>query len=89
VPEGVLFPLDLGSAGKALTGDAGSNGWVASVEERETGVASVSAPVRAGDRSIVAAVSISGPIDRMTRQPGKRFGALVVDAAADVARRLA
>ena len=49
VPEGVLFPLDAGSAGKALTGGAGNAGWVASVEEREAGVASVSAPVTAAD----------------------------------------
>jgi DNA-binding IclR family transcriptional regulator len=88
VPEGVLFPLDAGSAGRVLIGEVDGGGWVASVEEREAGVASVSAPVRAGDGSIVAAVSISGPIDRMTRQPGKRFGALVVDAAVAVARRL-
>ena len=85
VPEGVLFPLDAGSAGKALTGGAGREGWVASVEEREAGVASVSAPVATGDGAIVAAVSVSGPIDRMTRQPGKRFGRQVVEAAADVA----
>jgi len=87
VPEGVLFPLDAGSAGKALTGTAGREGWVASVEEREPGVASVSAPVTAEHGSIVAAVSISGPIDRMTRRPGDRFGAQVVAAAAQIARR--
>ena len=89
VPEGVLFPLDAGSAGKALTGDTAGAGWAASVEEREAGVASVSAPVKASDGSIVAAVSISGPVDRMTRQPGKRFGALVVGAADDVTKRMA
>jgi DNA-binding IclR family transcriptional regulator len=89
VPEGVLFPLDAGSAGRALTGGAGREGWVASVEEREPGVASVSAPVTTVEGSIVAAVSVSGPIDRMTRQPGKRFGEQVVDAASAVAQRLA
>jgi DNA-binding IclR family transcriptional regulator len=88
VPEGVLFPIDAGSAGRALTGGAGSAGWVASVEEREAGVASVSAPVKAGDGSIGAAVSVSGPIDRMSRQPGKRFGPIVVDAAAAIAEQL-
>jgi len=88
VPEGVLFPLDAGSAGRALTGGAGNAGWVASVEEREAGVASVSAPVILNDGSMLAAVSISGPIDRLTRQPGRKFGALVVDAAAEVARRV-
>jgi DNA-binding IclR family transcriptional regulator len=89
VPEGVLFPLDAGSAGRALTGAAGNEGWVASVEEREAGVASVSAPVALADGSVVAAVSISGPIDRMTRQPGRRFGQQVVDAGAAIARLLA
>jgi DNA-binding IclR family transcriptional regulator len=88
VPEGVLFPLDAGSAGRVLAGESGNAGWVASVEEREAGVASVSAPVKANDGSIKAAVSISGPIDRMTRQPGPRFGGLVVEAAAAIAQRL-
>lgn len=85
VPEGVLFPLELGSAGRALTGGAGAGGWVESVEEREPGVASVSAPVLGGDGSMIAAVSVSGPIDRLSRSPGTRFGERVVAAAAEVA----
>ena len=35
----------VGSAGRVLTGETGRAGWVESVEEREPGVASVSAPV--------------------------------------------
>ncbi|MCB0905342.1 MAG: IclR family transcriptional regulator, partial [Actinobacteria bacterium] len=62
-------------------------GWAQSVAEREAGVASVSAPVWSGER-VVAAVSISGPIDRMSRRPGTRFAAEVVDAAAQVQRDL-
>jgi DNA-binding IclR family transcriptional regulator len=54
---------------------------VQSVEEREAGVASVSAPVTALDGATVAAVSVSGPIERLSRHPGKRFGTVVVDAA--------
>ena len=46
VPEGAVFPLRVGSAGRVLAGETGPDGWVASVEEREAGVASVSAPVR-------------------------------------------
>ena len=45
-----------------------------SVAKREAGVASVSAPVLAADGSTIAAVSVSGPIERLNRQPGKRFG---------------
>jgi DNA-binding IclR family transcriptional regulator len=85
VPEGVLFPLDVGSAGRVLSGAAGEEGWVESVEEREAGVASVSAPVRDADGTVIAAVSVSGPIDRLSRAPGERFGDRVVRTADAVA----
>src|SRR5690606_4203334 len=90
VPEGVLFPLDVGSAGHVLSGrePAGGRDWVESVEERETGVASVSAPVRSGDGAIAAAVSVSGPTDRLTRTPGRRLGPAVVAAATEIAAHL-
>jgi DNA-binding IclR family transcriptional regulator len=81
VPQGSLLPLDVGSAGRVLTGEASKHGWVQSIGEREAGVASVSAPVLAVDGSTIAAVSVSGPIERLTRQPGKRFGVAVVAAA--------
>jgi DNA-binding IclR family transcriptional regulator len=90
VPEGSLFPLGLGSAGRVLGGERlGSRGWIESVEEREAGVASVSAPVvdRAG--AVVAAVSISGPIERLTRTPGTAFGAAVVAAGGQIADAVA
>lgn len=88
VPEGVLFPLDVGSAGRVLSGEAPVEGWVESVEERESGVASVSAPVVDVTGAVVAAVSVSGPIDRLTRQPGERFGRQVARAAAAVSAAL-
>jgi DNA-binding IclR family transcriptional regulator len=84
VPEGVLLPLDAGSAGRILSGTTGQSGWVESVEEREKGVASVSAPVHAADGAVTAAVSVSGPIERLTRQPGRRFGRRVAEAAQSV-----
>ena len=97
VPEGAQLPLGIGSAGRILAGtnqahslraDSTKGPWVESVEEREPGVASVSAPVFGRDGSVIAAVSISGPIERLTRQPGKRFGRTVADAAAAVSRAL-
>jgi DNA-binding IclR family transcriptional regulator len=81
VPEGAVLPLGSGSAGHVLSGETPSVGWVQSVEEREPGVASVSAPVLGPDGAVVAAVSVSGPIERLTRQPGRRFGAQVAAAA--------
>ena len=81
VPQGTLLPLDVGPAGRVLSGEMSKRGWIQSVGEREAGVASVSAPVVAIDGSILAAVSVSGPIERLTRQPGKCFGGAVVAAA--------
>lgn len=60
-------------------------GWADSVAERESGVASVSAPVRGPHGTVLAAVSVSGPIDRLGRRPGRRLGPAVVAAAARLA----
>ena len=56
-------------------------GWAQSVGEREAGVASVSAPVRGPNGKVIAAVSISGPIERLGRQPGRLHAAAVVATA--------
>ncbi|MGB0113127.1 MAG: IclR family transcriptional regulator [Ilumatobacteraceae bacterium] len=84
VPEGSLLPLEVGSAGRVLSGEIERAGWVQSIGEREPGVASVSAPVVAADGSIAAAISVSGPIERLTRHPGTRFGRALVEAAARI-----
>jgi DNA-binding IclR family transcriptional regulator len=90
VPVGALLPLDVGSAGKVLRGEpvADAQGWAESVEERERGVASVSAPVLDRAGRVAAAVSVSGPIERLTRAPGRRYGAAVLEAAAAVGQAL-
>ena len=87
VPVGAELPLDRGSAGRVLRGEVGNHGWVQTVEEREPGVASVSAPVRNGD-DVVAAISVSGPIDRLGRAPGRRSGPAVTAAARAVEAEL-
>lgn len=56
-------------------------GWAASAAEREAGVGSVSAPVRDATGSIRAAISVSGPLDRLTRSPGRRHAGAVLAAA--------
>ncbi|MEY8017269.1 IclR family transcriptional regulator [Mycobacterium servetii] len=63
-------------------------GWAQSVAEREPGVASVSAPVRDGRGVVVAAISVSGPIDRIGRRPGVRWAADLLAAAEAMTRRL-
>ena len=56
-------------------------GWAQSVGQREAGVASVSAPVFGPGRELLAAISISGPIERLGRAPGQRFAPIVIGAA--------
>jgi DNA-binding IclR family transcriptional regulator len=59
-------------------------GWAESVEERERGVASVSAPVSDAAGKLVAVVSISGPVQRLGRAPGRHYASAVVTAARQI-----
>jgi DNA-binding IclR family transcriptional regulator len=97
VPLGAVMPLTRGSGGKVLLAwaedgarfdvDAAAlaairrRGWAESVGEREPGVASVSAPVRGPRGEVVAAIGVSGPIERLGQHPGRRLARAVVDAA--------
>jgi DNA-binding IclR family transcriptional regulator len=65
--------------GKTLA-EVRRRGWAQSVAEREAGVASVSAPIRDRTGRVIAAISVSGPIERMTRRPGEKFAMAVVRA---------
>ena len=84
VPEGSLLPIEVGSSGRLLEGEPARNGWMQSVGEREAGVASVSAPIHTADGAIIGALSVSGPVERLTKQPGKRFGTMIVAAASEI-----
>ena len=84
VDTGAELPIDQGSGGKALRGEVGSDGWAESVAEREAGVASVSAAVVDRDGMVLAAVGVSGPIERIGRSPGRRYGSAVVGAARQI-----
>jgi DNA-binding IclR family transcriptional regulator len=94
VPVGAVLPLERGSGGTVLRAWDGAadpdlvavrrRGWAESVAEREEGVASVSAPVLDARGRIHGAVSVSGPIGRLGRQPGKRLAPAVVAAAREV-----
>lgn len=101
VPVGAVLPLDRGSGGKVLLAFAGAGpvpvelevvrrrGWAASVAEREEGVASVSAPVLDGAGRVRAAVCVSGPLQRLGRQPGRHLAGPVTAAAREIERRIA
>ncbi|MCW2572513.1 MAG: IclR family transcriptional regulator [Frankiales bacterium] len=66
--------------------DVRRRGWAHSVAEREQGVASVAAPVLGPGGGVVAAVSVSGPLERLTRSPGRLHAEAVVSAAAELTR---
>jgi DNA-binding IclR family transcriptional regulator len=63
-------------------------GWAATVAEREHGVASVSAPVRGQGGKVIAAISVSGPIGRLTRSPGRIHAPAVVAAGERISAAL-
>jgi DNA-binding IclR family transcriptional regulator len=90
VGVGTLLTIERGSAGRLLSGDSNAlkRGWIQSVADRAPGIASVSAPIF--DASVlIAAVSVSGPIDRLGTSPGLRYAPPVVAAAKEIQAALA
>lgn len=63
-------------------------GWSQSVAEREFGVASVSAPVSGPSGRVVGALCVSGPVQRLTWQPGRLLAAHVLKSATQLTQQL-
>ena len=63
-------------------------GWADSVGEREHDVASVSAPIFGPGDVVLAAVSVSGPAQRLGALRAKRYAPAVLDAARAIERAL-
>lgn len=91
-PERVQRGLSASNFSAVALSSVRRRGWAHSVAEREPGVASVSAPVRSPSGKVIAALSVSGPIERLGRQPGRLHAAAVMSAAerlSEVLRRAA
>lgn len=87
-PEDIAESL-VGAAFSARTlAEVRRRGWSHSAGEREPGVASASAPIRNRSGAVIAAISVSGPIERLGRRPGATLAPRVVAAAAALSRRL-
>lgn len=71
-----------------LLAEVRRRGWAQSIAQREAGVASVSAPVLTATGGLLAAISISGPIERLGRTPGQRFAPVLVAGARRIATAL-
>jgi DNA-binding IclR family transcriptional regulator len=80
-PETVAALLERAEFSDRSLADVRRRGWAQSVGQREAGVASVSTPVFGKGRRVVAAVSISGPVERLGRSPGQRFAPILAAAA--------
>ena len=102
VPVGSRLPLTAGSGAQVLCAwsegatefpprvlaEVRRRGWAQSIAQREAGVASVSAPVLTPNGSLLAAISISGPIERLGRTPGSRFAPVLITGARRISAAL-
>src|SRR5699024_11893881 len=59
-----------------------------SVEVREAGLASVSAPIMDANGQLAAVLSISGSVDRFKPSPYKKFGTQLLEAAGKLSASL-
>jgi IclR family transcriptional regulator, KDG regulon repressor len=63
-------------------------GWAENINESEMGVASVAAPIRNGMGEVIAAVSVAGPLQRISGDSLRRFARPCVEAGLAISRRL-
>jgi len=87
-PERVHRGLQHSTFSAASLASVRKRGWAQSVGEREPGVASVSAAVRSPSGKVVAAVSVSGPLERLSRTPGRMHAPAVMAAAERMSQSL-
>ncbi|GAA1417774.1 IclR family transcriptional regulator [Streptomyces thermospinosisporus] len=63
-------------------------GYGSTLEELELGLAAVAAPVRSHDGEVIAAISVSGPVYRLSESRLPELGGRTVEAAAELSRRM-
>ena len=96
--EGQQLPLDRGAAGRVLLAWSGaegkpyddirSQGWCASLGERDPEVAAVAVPIHSADRQLHGALCISGLISRIDEARQHELAAALLQAAAELSDRL-
>jgi DNA-binding IclR family transcriptional regulator len=64
------------------------DGYVVSTEELEHGLTAVAAPIRDHTGAVVAALSVSGPVYRLTEERTREIAPAVVSAAASIGERM-
>lgn len=74
---------------EALLNECRRVGYVCEVEENELGAACIAAPIRGADGEPLAAVSIAGPLSRMSAKRRAEVGRLLTGRLAEVEKDLA
>ncbi|WP_394435644.1 IclR family transcriptional regulator [Streptomyces sp. SGAir0957] len=69
-------------------GEVAERGYAVAVEELEVGLAAVAAPVRSHDGTVIGAISVSGPVYRLTEESLPTSAKRTVAAAAELSRRM-
>lgn len=64
--------------------DIRKQGYATSYEEREQGASSVAAPVFDRKGKLAAALSVSGPVSRLTRERLAEYGPILIEAAREM-----
>ncbi|WP_448855112.1 IclR family transcriptional regulator [Corynebacterium camporealensis] len=80
VPDALYTAEDVAAAKK--------QGYSESIEEREAGLASISAPVVDSQGTFLAVLSISGSAERFRPSPAEKYADLLLDAATRLRARL-
>ncbi|QPZ38764.1 IclR family transcriptional regulator [Paramicrobacterium chengjingii] len=92
----LTFPLDRFTQ-RTLTSEAElrgeletvrKNGWAGAIEELETGLNAVAAPIRRHDGSVIAAISVAGPTYRLSPERVPDVAVAVVRAGDAISRRM-
>jgi DNA-binding IclR family transcriptional regulator len=63
-------------------------GYGIAIEELELGLAAVAAPIRSHDGKVIAAISVSGPVYRLTSDQLPELAKRAVEAGAELSRRM-
>ena len=85
---GISVNGDCGSALKNELRAIRSRGYAIDNEEKEPGLRCVSAPVRNDSGKLLAALSVSGPAFRVTRERVPEIGKAVMQAAGELSLEL-
>lgn len=73
---------------EAILAGCRRDGYVCEIEENETGAACVAAALTDAAGTAIAAVSVAGPLPRMTEDARARHGRLLIETLAEAAREL-